>query len=129
VDSQLEIFVLEDHEDTTSVLCGLLLDWGHAVRDASSVGEAMQALIARRADVFLCDIRLPDGDGCELLQTLGLAAPPFAIAMSGFGTPADNARSLSAGFRRHLVKPFEMDELRALLCEAAVELGRENPTI
>jgi two-component system CheB/CheR fusion protein len=129
VDSQLEIFVLEDHEDTTSVLCGLLRDWGHAVRDASTVRGAKDALVARRPDVFLCDIRLPDGDGCELMCTLGAAAPSFAIAMSGLGTPADKARSLSAGFRSHLVKPFEMDELRALLGEAAIELGRENPSI
>jgi DNA-binding response OmpR family regulator len=63
------------------------------------------------------------------MRTLGAAAPSFAIAMSGLGTPADKARSLSAGFRCHLVKPFEMDELRALLGEAAIELGRENPSI
>ena len=127
MDPQLEIFVLEDHEDTTSVLCGLLRDWGHVVRHASTISDAKVALTAHGADVFLCDIRLPDGDGCELMETLGAAAAPFAVAMSGFGMPADQARSLRVGFRHHLVKPFEMVALRALLREAAVELGRTDP--
>ena len=55
----LEIFVVEDHEDTTSVLCGLLRDWGHGVRSANSLSAAKEGLARHNTDVLLSDIGLP----------------------------------------------------------------------
>ena len=119
----LRIFVVEDHDDTTSVLCSLLRDWGHDVRSATTVSAAKEALSLRTSDVLLSDIGLPDGDGWQLIETLGPHAPLYAIAISGYGMPADRQRSLSAGYRHHLVKPFEADALRSLLLDAAIEVG------
>jgi two-component system OmpR family response regulator len=73
------------------------------------------------AEVVICDIGLPDGDGWQLMkQVCGHGArQPFGIAMSGYSGKADIERSLEAGFRHHLVKPFVPDELDLLLREAA----------
>lgn len=126
VQPNLEIFVVEDHEDTTSVLCGLLRDWGHDVRSATTVSAAHQALSLRKSDVLLSDIGLPDGDGWQLIERLGPHAPSYAIAMSGYASAADQRRSLSAGYRHHLVKPFEVEALRSLLLDAAESIAKSR---
>jgi len=128
VKPNLEIFVVEDHDDTTGVLCGLLRDWGHDVRSASTLSAARDGLSRHKADVLLSDIGLPDGDGLQLIKSLGPHVPPYAIAMSGYGTAVDRQRSLTAGYRHHLVKPFEAEALKDLLLEAAMEVDCKKPT-
>jgi CheY-like chemotaxis protein len=44
--------------------------------------------------------------------------------MSGFGMASDRQRSLAAGFRHHLLKPVEPNQLEQLLAEAAAEIER-----
>jgi two-component system CheB/CheR fusion protein len=56
---------------------------------------------------------LPDGSGMELMAKSRDVL--VGIAMSGFGTEADAARSLEAGFSQHLVKPVTMEKLDAAL--------------
>lgn len=126
--SNLEILVVEDHDDTTSVLCGLLRDWGHDVRSATTISAANEALSLCKGDVLLSDIGLPDGDGWQLIERLGPHAPTYAIAISGYGMAADRERSLSAGYRHHLVKPFEAEALRSLLLDASIEVDRKKLT-
>ena len=90
--------------------------------------EALQALPDAHCDVLISDIGLPDGNGWELMQRLGENRPAYAIAMSGFGQASDRQRSLHAGYRHHLLKPVEPNQLENLLDEAARELaaaGRE----
>ena len=123
----LRIFVVENHPDTLKYLRMYLEMMGHEVSSAPTVAQALAALPASDPDVLLSDIGLPDGTGWELLERLEglLDRPPFAIAMSGFGLGADQARSRAAGFRQHLLKPFPPDRLGDLLDEAASELAVE----
>jgi two-component system CheB/CheR fusion protein len=117
--SPLRIFVVENHADTLKYLCLFLEQLGHSVRSARSVAEALATWPEAHCEVLISDIGLPDGDGYELLLKLGPPRPIYAIAMSGFGMNSDRARSRAAGFRHHLLKPFEPDELDPMLEEAA----------
>lgn len=112
----LRILVVENHCDTRIALTEYLEMLGHTVLGASCVDEALSLFPTADCSVLLCDIGLPDGDGCELLQRL--PAPVFAVAMSGLGQNADRRRSAQAGFRHHLLKPFVPEELDAILLEA-----------
>jgi CheY-like chemotaxis protein len=115
----LRIFVVENHEDTRFLLCLLLEQLGHTVLSAPSLATALEAMPAARCDVLISDIGLPDGNGWELMTRLGDDRPPYAIAMSGFGMSSDRQRSLGVGYRHHLLKPVEPDQLERLLDEAA----------
>ena len=117
----LRIFVVENHRDSREYLQMYLEGRGHTVDCAETMAEALAALPKAHWDVLISDIGLPDGDGWELLERLRLAQPIYAIAMSGFGMSADHLRSRDAGYRHHLLKPFSMKELAALLEEAASE--------
>jgi CheY-like chemotaxis protein len=119
----LRIVVVENHGDTLKYLTLYLEQLGHTVASATSMEAALTALPGADCDVLISDIGLSDGDGWELLQRAHsqLPRPLYAIAMSGFGMNADHARSKAAGFRHHILKPFDPDDLDAMLEEARRE--------
>ncbi len=121
----LRIFVVENHKDTLLWLTRYLEMLGHTVLSARTKAEALEALPKAACDVLISDIGLPDGDGWELLRAAPLPRPVYAIAMSGFGMTADRAKSVAAGYRHHILKPFDPGVLDAILEEAAREIG--NP--
>ena len=123
----LRIFVVENHPDTLRYLRMYLEMVGHAVESAGTMEAALAALPGADADVLISDIGLPDGSGWELLRRLHLPRPVYAIAMSGFGTSADQARSQAVGYRHHLLKPFMPEELDGMLEAAAHELHANDP--
>lgn len=120
---QLRVFIVENHEDTRFLLGLLLEQLGHTVASAGTVQEALDNIPGSRSDVLISDVGLPDGNGWELLVRLGDQRPPYAVAMSGFGMSSDRERSLAAGYRHHLLKPVEPNQLERLLDEAATEIA------
>jgi CheY-like chemotaxis protein len=117
----LRVFVVENHDDSRLMLTMLLSQMGHQVESAASMHEALMALPKADPDVLVSDIGLPDGDGWELLQQVQLPHEVYTIAMSGYGMASDRERSKAAGFRHHLVKPMDIEQLEDLLAEALRE--------
>jgi len=122
----LRIFIVENHEDTRFLLALLLEQLGHTVFSAATLHEALERIADARCDILISDIGLPDGDGWTLMTSLGDARPRYAIAMSGFGQASDRQRSLGVGYRHHLLKPVEPNQLENLLDEAARELREQE---
>jgi CheY-like chemotaxis protein len=77
---------------------------------AAGVQEALDlaATSDTRFDLLFSDLRLPDGNGWDLLRRLedGGRRPRQAAAISAWGSETDVAKSKSAGFAAHLVKPI-----------------------
>jgi CheY-like chemotaxis protein len=111
----LRIFIVEDHWDTLETLRLYLERLGHIVMSTRSKEEALKEIPGARCDVLLTDIGLPDGNGWELIEEVGESRPAYAIAMSGYGLPADLDRSAEAGFRHHLVKPISAKKVRLFI--------------
>lgn len=108
---RLCIFIVEDHADTARGLAMYLRASGHEVHVALDVRSARQLATEIDYDILLSDIGLPDGTGWDLLEELSARRPIKAIAMSGYNTESDRARSKAAGFVEHLPKPLTPDEL------------------
>lgn len=119
ISKPLRIFVVENHAETLKWLGLFLEHLGHTVVTAATMREAINALPGAECDVLISDIGLPDGDGWELLRRVVLPKPIYAIAMSGFGMNADRTKSVAAGYRHHLLKPFVPHELEQILLIAA----------
>jgi CheY-like chemotaxis protein len=96
---------------------------GHRAHLARNVQDALvlAASAEEPFDLLLSDIQLPDGNGWELLRHLRKAGrtPQRAIALSGWGSEEDLAKSQKAGYQAHLVKPAKPEILKAALAEAA----------
>lgn len=118
----MRVFIVEDHLDTLECFSVYLQSLGHTVFSASSVQEALREIPKSSCDILISDIGLPDATGWDLLRSLPLPRPPYAVAMSGFGMSADREKSAEAGFRHHLLKPVSPSVLDGLLAEAAAEI-------
>jgi two-component system CheB/CheR fusion protein len=125
----LRIFVVENHEDTLVALTHYLISSGYAVCSAQTMEDALNILPTVQFDVLISDIGLPDGDGWELLRRARLKPRVYTIAMSGFGQKSDRAKSEAAGYRKHLIKPFEPDDLDTALAQAVASRDSRAATL
>ena len=114
----LHILLVEDHPDSAETLQTLLGLEGHAVQVATSVTRA-KTLAAQPWDVVISDLGLPDGSGHAVAQFVRAQSwsPKLMIALSGYGTPEDIARSREAGFDAHLIKPADFNQIVGMLRE------------
>ena len=101
----LRILLVEDHEDTRHALTRLLARWGHVVKPAATMAQALEALAEFNPEMLVSDVGLPDGTGMGLLGEVRKDRNIPAIAMSGYGRPSDLEQTKHAGFDAHLVKP------------------------
>jgi CheY-like chemotaxis protein len=118
----LRVLVVDDNLDAAESLVMLLGLDGHEVRMAHSGVEALEAAAVFRPEVVLLDIGLPGMDGYEVARRLreqNDGAETLLVAMTGYGQEEDRRRSRAAGFHRHLVKPVDLNDLRALLASSA----------
>ena len=128
----LHVLIVENHPETRRSVATFLRVLGHRSEGVESVAAALALTAQTRFDVLLSDLRLPDGDGWDLLRQLAArgCCPAHAIAMSGLGSPSDHARSREAGFETLLVKPFAPEDLVAALDRATPRAnlpGRVHP--
>ncbi|HJT76714.1 MAG TPA: response regulator [Gemmataceae bacterium] len=112
------VLVVDDDRDTTDSLALLLWMWGFCPLVAYDGPTALAVAAAERPDVILLDIGLPGLDGYEVARRL--RRQPWAVAvrllaLTGYGQEKDRQDADAAGFDRHLVKPFDPEELRQLL--------------
>jgi CheY-like chemotaxis protein len=115
----MRILVVEDHQETRTVLTGLLTRWGYIVSAADSLKSGLERLNTEPpVDVIVSDIALPDGTGYALVsEARRHGRRVLAIALSGYAYPSDVRIAKLTGFDHHLSKPCDCHYLRTLLQE------------
>ncbi|SFU87421.1 ATP-binding protein [Pseudoduganella namucuonensis] len=116
------VMLVDDNVDMLESLRELLELQGHDVYALADPASALSLARSIRPDLAILDIGLPGMDGYELaaeLRRQPALAGTRLVALSGYGQQADRQRSSAAGFSRHLVKPVDPAQLRALLEDAA----------
>jgi signal transduction histidine kinase/CheY-like chemotaxis protein len=110
------ILVIEDNPDLRDALKRLLEQVGHQVLVSSDGEDGVTKALARHPDVVLVDIGLPKLDGYGVAARLKRSLPPevLLVAVSGYGSKEDRARSLEAGFDYHLTKPITLEALEEI---------------
>jgi hypothetical protein len=115
VGQAVQILLVEDHLDTAELMARVLRLSGYQVSHARTIKEALQAAAAQRFDVALCDIALPDGDGCDLMKQLRTLHELAGIALTAHAMPQEIERVQNAGFHSYLIKPITFDTLKAAI--------------
>jgi pilus assembly protein CpaE len=113
---QIRVLVVDDIPETRDHLTKLLGFESdiEVIGSAASGREAIQMAGKLHPDVVLMDINMPDMDGIAATELLTNAAPGSAVVMMSVQGEADYLRrSMLAGAREFLVKPFSSDELTA----------------
>jgi two-component system response regulator PilR (NtrC family) len=113
------VLVVDDEADIRELLELSLVRMGLGVECAGSVAAAKQLLQSRRYDLCLTDMRLPDGDGVELVRFIGAQFVDLPVAViTAFGSTENAVAALKAGAFDYLTKPLSLDQLRALVKSA-----------
>jgi two-component system nitrogen regulation response regulator NtrX len=106
------VLVVDDEENIGRSLRMILEREGYAVNVCRSVAEFGRHPEARRADAYLFDMKLPDGNGIDLLKAVRQnGGTPPAIMISGHGTIADAVEATRAGAFDFLEKPLSRDRV------------------
>jgi CheY-like chemotaxis protein len=108
---KLTILVVEDNIVSLMTLARLLKMDGHVVRTADGYQAALDVARKVRLDLAVCDIKLWDGNGCDLLKELQKLQQLKAIAVTGFALADEVAQYRSAGFGAVLPKPLRYWQL------------------
>ena len=112
------VLVVDDNRDAAESM-GVLLEFlGASVKVAHDGPSALGVFAVQKPAVVLLDIGMPGMDGYEVarrLRALPEGNDATLIALTGWGQDEDRARTRAAGFDHHLVKPADIEALRALL--------------
>jgi two-component system response regulator AtoC len=109
------ILIVEDDDLLRQVTAERLEREGYTVTTARTVEEGRAALDQQTPDLALLDIKLPDGEGTELLEELTSTGDTVSVMMSAHGTVQSAVDALRAGAVDFLEKPFSFDRLSATL--------------
>lgn len=113
------ILVVDDDPDIVLALQDFLDHDGYQVSVAGTCTEALSQAIEHRYNAVLLDLGLPDGDGSSVLRTLQELQPQLpVIILTAFTSTDRTVGSLTQGAFAYLTKPYNRDELRAVLQRA-----------
>jgi DNA-binding NtrC family response regulator len=118
------VLIVDDEPRMTEVVAAALRRAGHECETAASGEAALAAFAARAADVVVTDWKMPGIDGLELMRRLHARRPGLpVILLTAHGNVPAAVAAMRDGAFDYLTKPFDNDELRALVARA-LDLGR-----
>ena len=104
--TKARILHVDDHQDTRLIMAALLQDRGYGVSTAGSLQEALELAKDISFDLYVLDVRLPDGTGIELCQKLRALRPGVpVIYYSAYGDVAEVDNALKICGDAYLKKP------------------------
>ena len=124
-----KILVVDDEANVGASVRLVLEGAGYVVDTCRTAAECTRQVARSRADAYLLDVRLPDGNGIDLLPVIRQKYPQAPIVMiSGHATIADAVAATRAGAFDFLEKPLGRDRLLLVLANALerAALQQEN---
>ncbi|MDH5588629.1 MAG: sigma-54 dependent transcriptional regulator [Gemmatimonadota bacterium] len=112
------VLVLDDDSLIRTVVRERLTRRGYVVSEATTVAGARAIIDRTPPDAALLDIRLPDGEGTEILEELGPPNDVPCIMITAHATVQSAVEALKHGAEDYLEKPFSLDRLEATLDRA-----------
>ncbi len=107
------ILLVEDDPPTRAAVATFLRGHGHDVTEAADAARATEAWEARRPDLIVLDLGLPDLDGLAVIRHIRREASTPILVLSARDRESDKVAALDLGADDYVTKPFGMVELRA----------------
>lgn len=130
----MHVLIIDDEAALRQILSSMVSRAGHSVDVASGVTEAISKLVRGDVDVALCDIRMSDGDGIELVRQCtqaGSGIDTQFIMVTAFASMETAVEALRAGATDYIVKPVSSEDLmhRLSQIESISGLREENKAL
>src|SRR5678815_2743321 len=122
------ILVIEDDPGVSASIELLLPARGYRVELTSRARDGIARATASEFELVITDLRLPDGDGMEVIRTLHAAQPALPIIMTSYSSLDTAIEALKNGAVDYVIKPFHNDALLFAIERALNErrMQREN---
>src|SRR3989454_6782340 len=113
------VLVVDDEDGIRQALTRFLTRLGYQVLAAANATEALKYVGADHPQAMLCDIRMPEASGVELLPKVLAQDPDLAVIMlTAIDEPRTAIECLKLGAYDYLIKPVDLDELEVSLLHA-----------
>lgn len=127
--NSLRILVVDDEASMRELLTIMLRKEGYDVVAVGGRAAAAAVLARGPVDMIVTDVKLPDGDGIEILRHVKAASPETAVVvMTAFGSTETAVAAMKLGAQDYLTKPFDIEELKIVVRSAlqVQQLQQEN---
>lgn len=123
--TDFSLLVVDDEPDLRTLYELTLLREGYELDTAGTVQEAIEHLQQRSYSAVITDMRLPDGNGLDVLDWLERQGrPEKALVITAYGSAENAVEALKAGAYDYLTKPVDLRQFRSVVASA---LGRLPP--
>jgi len=130
------ILLIEDNKANLLYAKNLFLDWGIELVLAETIAEARVKILAEKFDCILSDVKLPDGNGLELIKQMRESStnknqhtPVMVLTASSNDKEASYSKQIKV--QSYIGKPFKpsllVEELKRLLDEPQSDIGHKSP--
>jgi DNA-binding response OmpR family regulator len=110
------VLIVEDEVDLARTCERLLRRHGYDVVTATTRASALTALATGASRLVVCDVRLPDGSGLDVVRAATQQTPRVrAIVMTGWASETERRAARDAGADEYMTKPFSASSFAALV--------------
>lgn len=122
-----QILHVDDDPDIRLLISASLQDFGYVVATAGTMAEALALAEKVKFDLFILDVRLPDGNGIELCREVNRLQPGKPVLYySAYASDEEQEAALSVAGDAYLKKPVSASVLEATIAELLE--AREEPS-
>lgn len=128
----MHVLVIDDEPAVRQILAAAVAKAGYTVDQAATAAEAAAKLVRGDVDVALCDIKLPDGNGIDLVRnTRASGVETVFLMVTAFASMETAVEALRAGATDYITKPVRNEEVlhRLAQIEALGGLREENTAL
>jgi two-component system response regulator AtoC len=120
----LQVLVIDDELAVRQVLASQLDDIGHQVEHVGSGEAALERLAKGDVDIALCDIRLPDVNGIEVMRrTLDNGVDTTFLIITAYASVSTAIDAMRSGAFDYLIKPVRTEDLKHRLAQVGEVMG------
>lgn len=113
---EMKALVVDDEKNISEILSIVLSEFGFNVKTANSFYEFERLSEEQSFDLALVDLRLPDGNGIDILKEIKEKNPNTeVIIITAFATPDTAVKAMKLGAYDYIQKPFSIPELKLLI--------------
>lgn len=128
-----KILLIEDEESLNRGISLKLAREGYEVYSAATLDQADRLFAAKRPELVICDVGLPDGDGFEFCRRLRRQSKVLFLFLTALDTELDIVNGYDAGADDYMTKPFSLmvllSKVNAMLRRSAAKTQEQPRSI
>lgn len=125
--SQKRILIADDDSSIRWVISETARGKNYQIDEAADGAKALEKIIANHYDLIFIDIRMPEMDGLTVIESaVKNMSPSRFIVMTAVKSPEPAARASALGILEYLTKPFDLEEIEAILDSKRIEADSKD---